>query len=129
YGWQRFVKGLLDLVTVHFLTKFGRRPQHLLGSYGLLAGCGGTLGLLLFALVLVIGFYEGLPASLLGLSAFGLVGSFPAVLIGVQFLFTGLLAELVIARKMTDMDPYSVADQTPSLLVAGKTESATDEHG
>ena len=35
YGWQRFVKGFLDLLTVQFLTGFGHRPQHLLGSYGL----------------------------------------------------------------------------------------------
>ncbi len=45
YGWQRFVKGFLDLFTVHFLTKFGRRPQHLLGSYGLLFGGLGFTGL------------------------------------------------------------------------------------
>ena len=44
YGWQRFVKGFLDLLTVQFLTGFGHRPQHLLGSYGLLAGSAGSLG-------------------------------------------------------------------------------------
>jgi dolichol-phosphate mannosyltransferase len=35
YGFRRIVKGLLDLFTVYFLTAFGRRPQHMLGSLGL----------------------------------------------------------------------------------------------
>jgi dolichol-phosphate mannosyltransferase len=112
YGWQRFVKGALDLVTVHFLTKFGRRPQHLLGSYGLLAGCGGVFGLLLGAGLLGVAVYLGLPASILALAIFGLMASFAAVLMGAQFLFTGLLAELVVARKMTEMEPFSVAETT-----------------
>ena len=35
YGFSRFVKGFLDLLTVKFLTGFGQRPQHLLGTVGL----------------------------------------------------------------------------------------------
>ena len=37
YGVRRFVKGFLDLLTVKFLTGFGQRPQHLLGSIGLVS--------------------------------------------------------------------------------------------
>jgi dolichol-phosphate mannosyltransferase len=104
------VKGLLDLVTVHFLTKFGRRPQHLLGSYGLGCGCLGLFGLVLAAVLLAMGIMEGVYGLLFGFVAFGLSTAF--IVFGGQFLFTGLLAELVVARKMTDMDPYSVAEQT-----------------
>jgi len=35
YGVSRFIKGFLDLLTVKFLTGFGQRPQHVLGSVGL----------------------------------------------------------------------------------------------
>ena len=35
YGFQRFIKGFLDLLTVYFLTGFRQRPQHLLGTFGL----------------------------------------------------------------------------------------------
>ena len=45
YGVRRFVKGFLDLLTVKFLTGFGQRPQHLLGTIGLVvlrAGRPGT---------------------------------------------------------------------------------------
>jgi glycosyltransferase involved in cell wall biosynthesis len=34
YGFRRFVKGFLDLLTVYFLTGYGQRPQHLLGTLG-----------------------------------------------------------------------------------------------
>jgi dolichol-phosphate mannosyltransferase len=113
YRWQRFVKGALDLVTVHFLTKFGRRPQHLLGSYGLLAV---TLGL--------VGFFTLFVNLIVELSSHGsgfgtltqlyvLILSGGLVLFGAQFLFTGLLAELVVARKMIDQEPYSVVERTP----------------
>ena len=44
YGVSRFVKGFLDLLTVKFLTGFGQRPQHLLGTAGL-ASLLGLLGL------------------------------------------------------------------------------------
>ena len=46
YGWQRFVKGFLDLVTVKFLTGFGHRPQHLLGTSACARRRGRLLGLL-----------------------------------------------------------------------------------
>ena len=43
YGMGRFVKGFLDLLTVKFLTGFGQRPQHVLGSIGLVSFVIGTL--------------------------------------------------------------------------------------
>src|SRR5262249_8513640 len=46
YGVRRFMKGFLDLLTVKFLTGFGQRPQHLLGSIGLVSFLGGLAGML-----------------------------------------------------------------------------------
>ncbi len=114
YGWQRFVKGFLDLVTVHFLTKFGRRPQHLLGSYGLLAAGLGFLGFF----VLLVNLIVQLIDPMIGFGAltqlYILLLSGGLILGGAQFLFTGLLAELVVARKMMEQEPYSVVDRTPA---------------
>ena len=45
YGVTRIVKGFLDLLTVSFLTDYGQRPQHLLGSIGLLCFALGALGI------------------------------------------------------------------------------------
>ena len=113
YGWQRFVKGALDLVTVHFLTKFGRRPQHLLGSYGLLATGLGFLGLFLLVVNLVVRMIDETAGAGPLTQTYFLILSAGLVLFGAQFLFTGLLAELVVARKMTEREPYSIVERTP----------------
>src|SRR6516162_8004638 len=45
YGVRRFVKGFLDLLTVKFLTGFGQRPQHMLGTIGIVSFLAGVLGM------------------------------------------------------------------------------------
>src|SRR5262249_58926879 len=54
YGFRRFAKGFLDLITVKFLTGFGNRPQHLLGNFGLIPVGLGLLGLFGLAVNAVI---------------------------------------------------------------------------
>ena len=49
YGVTRIVKGFLDLLTVKFLTGFGQRPQHVLGTVGLASFSLGALGLVYLA--------------------------------------------------------------------------------
>ncbi|HZY84339.1 MAG TPA: glycosyltransferase family 2 protein, partial [Gemmataceae bacterium] len=58
YGVRRFAKGFLDLLTVKFLTGFGQRPQHLLGSIGLASFLLGNLGLLYLAVTWVIRLWD-----------------------------------------------------------------------
>ncbi len=113
YRWQRFVKGFFDLGTVHFLTKFGRRPQHLLGSYGLASGCVGLLGAVAFAFVLCMGLYRS-ESSTLAAGILGFVCCLALLLFAGQLLLGGLLAELAVARKMTEQEPFSIAERTPS---------------
>ena len=43
FGWERFIYGFLDLLTVSFLVRFGRRPMHLFGSLGILLFLGGAI--------------------------------------------------------------------------------------
>ena len=43
FGWERFIYGFLDLLTVSFFVRFGRRPMHLFGSLGVLLFLGGAL--------------------------------------------------------------------------------------
>ncbi len=114
YRWQRFIKGFLDLGTVHFLTKFGRRPQHLLGTYGLLSGGCGAVGLFVLLVNAIVRLFQpdwGSEAPM-QLCIFFLSGGL--VLLGAQFLLAGLLAELVVARKMLDQTPYAIVAVTNS---------------
>jgi len=118
YGFRRFVKGFLDLLTVHFLTGYGQRPQHLLGTLGLISFLLGGLGVL----VLSVWWFCS------RLDDFGLVGttienldlhkraifyySMGAVLLGAQFITVGFLAELMTAYHMKDTSTYSIRQRT-----------------
>jgi dolichol-phosphate mannosyltransferase len=114
YRWQRFVKGFLDLFTVHFLTKFGRRPQHLIGSYGLFLGALGFAGFAALLVNLVVRLIDPDAGAGPLTQMWGLVLSCALVLLGGQFFTTGLLAELVVARKIQEQDPFSILEVTPS---------------
>ena len=51
YGFSRFLKGFLDLLTVRFLTRFSQRPLHVLGGIGLSLFALGSLGMLYLAVL------------------------------------------------------------------------------
>jgi dolichol-phosphate mannosyltransferase len=109
YGVERLVKGFLDLLTVYFLTAFGQRPQHLLGSLGLVAFLLGAAGVCVLS---VLWFYSRLDDNaandvhLHERAVFYF--SMGAALLGAQFLSMGLLAELFTAFARDDDLPYSV---------------------
>lgn len=113
YGFRRFTRGFLDLLTVKFLTTFGRRPQHLLGSFGLLSLFLGFLGLVYLAITWMVRFFD--PASSLEpLHSRALLPySLGALLLGAQFLCFGILAEMMTASQVRYEDQYSIKDQTP----------------
>ena len=111
YGWSRIPKGLLDLATVVFLTRFRYRPQHLLG------GLGGGLFLIgsLMLLALIFGWiwtrlagYEN-PLHLHERASFFV--SILLIVVGIQAFATGLIAELLVANYNPTRPIYSVADR------------------
>ncbi|HZT82758.1 MAG TPA: glycosyltransferase family 2 protein [Gemmataceae bacterium] len=115
YGVRRFVKGFLDLMTVKFLTGYGQRPQHLLGTVGLLSFLGGNLGIAWLSVEWLVNLFypEGekpfLPLHQRPL----LLYSVAALLLGAQMMSIGFLAELITAYQGRDEDSYSVAERTP----------------
>lgn len=111
YGMRRFVKGFLDLLTVKFLTNFGQRPQHLLGTIGLLSFAGGLLGMFYLAAVWVYQYFFPEGATPLHQRP-ALLYSACAFLFGGQILSIGLLAEMLTAYYGRDSDVYSIADST-----------------
>jgi dolichol-phosphate mannosyltransferase len=110
-GVGRFLKGFLDLLTVKFLTGFGRRPQHALGGVGLMSFLFGSLGLVYLAIIWVIrlwnpAFSEPLHDRPL------LIYSAVFLLLGAQMMSIGLLAELITEYQSRDEDSYSIAEHT-----------------
>ncbi|MBN3034126.1 MAG: glycosyltransferase family 2 protein [Bacteroidales bacterium] len=101
FGVERFMKGFLDLLSISFITRFGKRPMHLFGS----------LGTLIFIIGLIIGvyltvekiFYMGYKMTERPLFYLGIL----AMIIGTQLFLTGFLAEM-ISRSTADRNQYQV---------------------
>jgi len=104
FGIERLIKGFLDLLSITFISKFGKRPMHLFG----------TLGSLLFFIGFIIGiylaiakyFYEAYKMTERPLFYFGLL----AMIIGSQLFVTGFLAEM-ISRNSHDKNYYRIRQQ------------------
>lgn len=92
FGWGRNIKGLLDLITITFLTGYMRRPGHFFGSFGLLSFfLGFLIGLYITYLRVTTGSIQFRhPLLFLGMLL---------MIIGVQLISTGLLAEMIIHFK------------------------------
>ena len=115
YGMKRLVKGFLDLLTVAFLTGFGSRPQHFLGSVGLASFFVGGLGMFYLAVVWVLSrlpqalFWDA-PVSLSDRAL--LYYSLGALLLGGQLISLGLLAEMITSYTVRMTPTFSVLEQT-----------------
>ncbi len=103
YGVARFVKGLLDLITVRFLTRFGQRPLHVLGGVGLTLLTLGAAGLVYLAALWVLGYRPIGDRPLL-------LYSVALLVVGTQLVSLGILAELVTSYNIQARDTYSIAE-------------------
>lgn len=112
YGASRIVKGLLDLITVKFLTGYGDRPQHLLGGVGLLGFLAGGLGLVYLAIRWIVSrTVPGLEPLHLHETA-ALFYSLALCLVGSQFLSVGLLGAMITTLLTRDEPGYSIVERT-----------------
>lgn len=104
YGWERFINGFLDLNTISFLNKFGKRPMHFFGLYGTLCfliGLGISVYLALSKLVDRNFSLTNKPAFYFGLTV---------MVIGIQLFLSGFVAELVI-RNSSERNYYLIEDK------------------
>ncbi len=121
YGLSRTFRVILDLVTIHFLRKYGDRPMQLFGRWGIiLFALGALIGGYLTALKL----WAGVTGGLAGFNAMR-IGDRPLlllavllVILGVQFIVMGLIAELTVRTyyETQDLRVYRVRE------VVGRTD-------
>jgi glycosyltransferase involved in cell wall biosynthesis len=115
YGVRRFMRGLLDLLTVKFLTGFGQRPQHMLGAFGVVFFALGMAGLgflgVVWILMNVAHVITAVPIGNRPLLAY----SIAFTILGAQAITLGLLAELIVAYTGRDRDAFSIAERTRRL--------------
>ncbi len=100
FGWERFINGFLDLLSIQFVSRFGKKPMHL---FGFLGSITFLTGFVITIWLIIERFREG--------SGFGLtnkVGFYMALttmVMGTLFFLTGFIAELVV-RNAADRNHY-----------------------
>jgi len=111
YGARRFLHGLLDLFTVFTVTRYARKPGHFFGAGGLLLG---ALGVVILAWLSV----DWLSGEAIGRRPLLQLGVL-LVLVGVQLLMFGLLAELLISRDRDVAAPALVRERSATRMTTG----------
>ena len=119
YGWRRFFSGLIDLLTVKFLTSYQHRPQHLMGLFGLGSISIGGVGITYLALVWILT-RLGADFPKIGDRPL-LIFSVTAILVGMQIFSLGLLAELITFRVQREGQVFSIAKRLISPLRKNET--------
>lgn len=111
YGFRRFTRGFLDLLTVSFLSFYRQRPQHLLGATGLMLFGVGAAGLCWLAMEwFLMNILQSWPATPIGGRPL-LAYSLAFAVLGAQAMTLGFLAELIVHFNSRESDGYSVAER------------------
>ena len=103
FGLERMVKGYLDLISVTFMSHFGRSPMYLFGGLGTLMFVAGFVAL---AWIVVEKLAWNVPVTNQPLFYFGLT----TVVLGVQLFLAGFLGEL-INRRSSDRNNYLIDEK------------------
>lgn len=112
FGWERFVNGFLDLFSVLFVSKFGKRPMHFFGVMGtLMFMAGGIIALWLIISKLIAQANQDVYRQVTNQPLFYI--ALVTVIIGVQLFMAGFLGELM-ARSSSDRNNYLVEEDTSS---------------
>jgi len=114
FGLERFINGFLDLATIMFIGKFGKRPMHLFGALGSLSFFVGFVIAAYLALAKI--FFDKVNMTDRHLFYFGLL----CMIIGSQLFLTGFIGELV-TRNATERNSYLVEERMDH------TSNVTDE--
>jgi glycosyltransferase involved in cell wall biosynthesis len=105
FGWERFVNGFLDLLSITFVGKFSKRPMHFFGLWGTLffmVGLGITLYLIISKIIDPVEFaLTNRPGFYLALTS---------LIIGMQLFLAGFISEL-ISRNAPGRNSYLIEDK------------------
>ncbi|MCD6013510.1 MAG: glycosyltransferase family 2 protein [Flavipsychrobacter sp.] len=98
FGWERFINGFLDLLSVQFVSRFGKKPMHLFGALGSFIF---LVGFILIAYLVIDKLNNNIPLT--NKPVFYI--SLTIMILGTMCFFTGFVAELVV-RNASDRNAY-----------------------
>jgi glycosyltransferase involved in cell wall biosynthesis len=112
FGWERFVNGFLDLLSLTFILRFGRKPMHFFGLLGVFCFLSGFLITLYLIIEKLYKIWNQTPTSqirqVVDQPLFYI--ALAALIIGVQLFLTGFIGELIL-RHAPDRNEYLVAEK------------------
>lgn len=109
FGIERTIKGFLDLMSVTFISKFGKRPMHLFGTLGTLMFVVGFFSALYLGVKKLWYVAHNVMAPLVTDSPYFYI-ALTCMIIGTQLFLAGFLAELV-SRNSSERNSYLIAEK------------------
>lgn len=106
YGVERFMNGFLALMTLSFISRFGKKPMHLFGTLGTLMFLIGFIIAIYLGTDKLISVYKHIKAPLVTSSPYFYI-ALAAMIIGTQLFLAGFLGELV-SRTSADRNSYHI---------------------
>lgn len=113
FGVERFINGFLDLLTISFLSRFGKRPMHLFGALGVFMFFMGFIMALYIGLSKLYKLYKDLPNILVTDNPWFYI-ALTTMIMGTQFFIAGFLGELIM-RSKNDKERYRIAQTTANI--------------
>ena len=109
FGMSRFINGFLDLITIWFLSKYGKRPMHLFGAFGVLMFIIGFLSTFLIIGVKLFRLSFGYETILVTSNPLFYI-ALTAMIIGTQLFLAGFLGEIILRTKNNE-ERYKIATE------------------
>lgn len=110
FGMNRFINGFLDLITIWFLSKFGKQPMHLFGAWGVLMFIIGFGAALYIGVSKLYRLYNHLPYTLITNNPWFYI-ALTTMIIGTMLFLAGFLGELIL-RNRPNQENYKVSEET-----------------
>ncbi len=106
FGFGRFIKGFLDLLSIFFVGKFSKRPMHFFGTLGVLSFLGGFIIAIWLITEKLISIAENTPYRNVTDQPLFFI-ALVAIIVGTQLFLTGFIAEM-ISRSTPDRNNYQI---------------------
>ncbi len=109
FGMDRFINGFLDLITISFLSKFGKRPMHLFGLWGSLMFLFGTTTALYIGVLKLYKVFNDIKTILITDNPWFFI-ALTSMILGTLLFLAGFIGELIIKTKSNEKH-YSIKEK------------------
>ena len=109
FGIDRFVNGFLDLITISFLSKFGKRPMHFFGLWGTLMFISGTTMAFYVGIVKLYRVFNNIPSILVTQNPWFYI-ALTSMILGTLLFLAGFLGELII-KSNSQQKHYKIKEK------------------